>query len=151
MTMIKRPFCRSPYNYDTRAASLASGLFCEDETLAQQQFRDECDINTIIRNFGLTGQMPADVRVPLQGDFAEAPDFQSAMNLLLAAEDAFMQYPAELREEFQNDPGKFVEFVSDPKNVERCRELGLARPVAAPRAPIEVKVVPEPTPEQKNE
>ena len=43
----KAPFLRTPYNYDTVAASNESGLGCEDPTLTQQQFAEESDINTI--------------------------------------------------------------------------------------------------------
>ena len=52
---MNEPFLRSLYNYDRDAASSESGLACDDPTLAQQQFRDEADINTILERFGRTG------------------------------------------------------------------------------------------------
>ena len=44
---------------------------------------------------------------------------------------AFDALPAELRERFENDPGKFVEFCLDPKNKDEAVELGLAVPSPA--------------------
>lgn len=139
------PFLRSAYNYDMEEASLQSGLHCSDETRTQQQFGEECDINTIVHRFGLTGQLPQNLEVPMTGDFSEVVDYQTALNKLMLADEAFMQMPAEIRERFGNDAGKFVDFTSNPMNVEECRKWGLARPVEAPRGPIEVRVVPDPS------
>lgn len=138
-----KPFVRSRYNYDMNEVSDATGLYCRDETRAQQQFKDETDINTIVERFGLTGQLPNDLRMPLQEDFVDVMDYQEALNQLLEADKAFMQLPANVRAEFQNDAGRFVAFASDEANAERCVELGLA--VRKPKAagPLEVRVVPE--------
>lgn len=142
---ITTPFLRTRFNYDMNRASLLSGLHCSDETRTQQQFGDECDINTIVRRFGLTGELPQGLKVPMQGDFTEVFDYQSSLDLLREADQAFMQMPAEIRERFGNDPGRFVEFTSDPKNVKQCREWGLAEPERARQAPIEVRVIPDPS------
>ncbi len=44
-------FIRSPYNYDVNAASVESGLRCEEPGLTQQHFKDECDINHIMSKY----------------------------------------------------------------------------------------------------
>lgn len=139
-------FVRTAFNYDMDGASEESGLKCEDESKAQQQFKDECDINTIIERFGLSGELPQNLRVPLVGEFAEVGDYQQALNKLIEADDAFMQMPANIRARFGNDAGAFVDFVSDERNVEQAREWGLTRPQEAARAPIEVRVMAEPVP-----
>lgn len=146
---IKQPFLRTTYNYDMHLASIRTGLECNDGTRTQQQFKEECDINTIVERFGLTGELPNDLRVPLTGDFNEVFDYHTAANKLREAQEAFMQMPAAIREQFSNEPGKFVDFVSDARNIEQCREWGLADPVRAPQGPIEVKVIPTPSEEQK--
>ena len=120
------PFVRNPYNYDTAEASDESGLRCEDPSLAVQDQRDEVDINTIVRRFGLTGQLPEDVRVPTYGDFTGVSDYHSAMNAVRMAGESFMAMPAEVRSRFGNDPGNFVAFCSDPANLDEMRKLGLA-------------------------
>jgi len=58
-------FVRSPYNYDMAKASVESGLACEDASRAVQSQREDADINVIVKRFGLTGQLPQNVRVPL--------------------------------------------------------------------------------------
>lgn len=134
-------FLRNAFNYDRDAASFSSGLSCSDESLTDESFKEECDINTIVRNFGLTGQLPDNIRTPLEGDFTEVVDYQTALNMVIAADAAFMELPSEVRERFANDPAKFVAFASDPANLEECRKMGLADPLRAPPAPIEVKVM----------
>jgi len=118
-------FLRTPYNYDTMEASDASALSCEDPSLAQQHARDECDINTIVNAFGLTGQLPNGVRTPTYGDFTDATDYHSALNAVIAADAAFMQLPADIRSRFNNDAGAFVDFVSDDSNRAEAEKLGL--------------------------
>lgn len=125
-------FLRSGYNYDMDAASEKSGLACFDLSLAVQDQRDECDINTIVRRFGLTGQLPQDVKAPQYGDFTEVVDYQSALQAVIDADAAFMKMPADVRARFQNDPGAFVDFCSDEKNAEELKKMGLL----APEAPV---------------
>lgn len=118
-------FLRTPYNYDTNEASDASGLSCPEPTLAQQHAREETDINTIVRRFGLTGELPNNVRVPRYGDFTAVSDYQTAMNMVMEANQAFMQLPADVRSRFNNDPGALVDFMSDDSNRAEAEKLGL--------------------------
>lgn len=130
-------FVRSgePFNYDTNEASDASGLKCEDVSLTKQSFAEEADINYIIRRFGLDGQLPSNVQMPMNGDFRNAPDFMSAMNLIVAAREGFMTLPAKIRSRFDNDPRKLVDFLSDEANRDEAVKLGIVvAPVAAPAA-----------------
>lgn len=137
------PFVRSPYNYDRHAASNASGLLCRDPSLAVQDAKDEVDINTIVRRFGLTGELPEDVRAPSYGDFAGVRDYHSAMNAVCVANEAFDAMPPEVRLRFNNDPGSFVDFCSVPGNEDELRKLGLIPPVpTAPEPPGDVPVAP---------
>ena len=48
MSKVPVVFLRTPYNYDTMAASNESALECLDESLAIQSAKDESDINTIV-------------------------------------------------------------------------------------------------------
>lgn len=119
-------FLRTAYNYDVDGASADSGLTCpEEEGKTQQSFKDECDINEIVRRFGLTGEIPENWRMPVSGDFTGVTDFHSAMNLVRAAGDAFMELPAAIRAEFRNDPGELLAFLEDDKNREKAVSLGL--------------------------
>jgi len=133
------PFVRSPYNYDVMAVSDETGLDCSDDpSLAKQSFAEECDINTIVRQFGLTGQLPDNVRAPQYGDFTGVFDYQSALNAVIAADDAFMEMPAHVRARFHNDPAAFVEFCSNPDNIEEMDKLGLVVKSVQDADPVEV-------------
>lgn len=132
--MARNVFFRTANNYDRNEASDESGLRCEDLSLAKQEMRDECDINTIVRRFGLTGVLPQNVRMPTYEDFSDVGDFQSAMNAIVAANESFDQMPAEIRARFQNNPALFVDFCSNEENREEAIRLGLV-PRAAVAAP----------------
>lgn len=118
-------FLRAPHNYDVDAASAASGLACDEPTLTQQHFAEEADINTIVRRFKITGELPSAQTVPTFADFEEAVDYHQALNQLRHAEEAFMALPAEVRRRFENDPGRLVAFVSDEANRAEAEGLGL--------------------------
>lgn len=136
-------FLRTPFNYDRDAVSRETGLMCLDETLTQQSFKEECDINTIVRNFGVTGEMPNNVRMPLPPDFQETMDYRESLEMIRQADAAFMQYPAELRARFENNPQKFADFIMDVDNKEEVGKLGLLRLKDPDPSPMLVRVVPE--------
>ena len=119
------PFLRTPYNYDTIAASNESGLACEEPSLAQQQFKDETDINNILRQFNITGILPEAPLSPRYGDFTGIVDYHTALNAVIAAEDGFMELPADLRARFQNDPENLINFLNDESNKDEAIKLGL--------------------------
>lgn len=131
--MVAQFVLRAFNGYDTDQASLETGVLCEDPSLAQQHQREEADINTIVRRFGISGVLPQARVLPTFEDFDEIFDFRTAQDAILAANAAFKAYPADLRFRFQNDPQKFVEFCSDPANLPELRRLGLAP--EAPEAP----------------
>lgn len=119
------PFLRTAYNYDTNQASDESGLECKDPTLTKQSFAEEADINTIVKRFNLTGQLPQNIRMPTYADFEDNITFHDAMNAIVDANAAFMAMPAHVRARFHNDAGEFVDFCSDPTNRQEAVKLGL--------------------------
>lgn len=142
--IMKEIFVRSALNYDFDEASKESALSMVDpETgeldkgFTQQEFKEECDINEIVRRFGLTGQLPENVRVPVSGDFTGITDYASAMLAVRSAEESFMELPASLRARFENDPQRLMEFVADDKNYDEAKKLGLLKEVVAAPVPPE--------------
>lgn len=102
----------------------------EDPSLTIQSERDNCDINKVLARFKTTGVMTnINTRSPIQGDFSGVSDYQSAVNQVMAAEEAFMALPAALRKRFDNDPGKMLAFVDDPQNASEAVSLGLVEAV----------------------
>lgn len=119
--------------YDADQLSHDTGLDCRDESLTHQEFKEECDINTIIDRFGI-GENPIEAQKWVTNvDIADAPDnYMDVMNQLNEARDQFMSLPAKVRSNFDNDPAQFVDFVSNPANGDEMVRLGLASVREAP-------------------
>lgn len=125
-------FVRAPYNYDTDKASLESGFESTEPSMTNQSDAIDADINTIVKRFGLTGQLPPP-RDPGQfGDFTEVTDFHSALNAVRSAGLAFMELPADIRESFNNDPARLLEALQLPSERARLEKLGVVNPTPAP-------------------
>jgi phage internal scaffolding protein len=133
------PFLRTPYNYDMNQVSDETGLRCLDDSLTQQQFKEESDINTIVDRFMKSGVLPTPVNMPQYVDYEGVFDFQSAMHVVRQADENFMRLDAKVRSRFNNSPQEFLEFFADPNNVEEAIRLGLA----IPRNPSSVTQVTE--------
>lgn len=114
----KRPLSDRPF------ATIVSG-----KSRTHQSFRKECDINTIMDRYAKTGFLvdPSikSKRTPLVGDLSNIGDFHELQSQILRAKDNFMKIPSKLRERFSNDPGKFLAFMEDPKNLEESYKLRL--------------------------
>jgi len=135
---INYPFVRSQYNYNMDAVSRETALTCPELTRTKQEFKDECDINNILRQFGITGHLPVSTVQPLAGDFTGIDDYQSALNTIMAADQNFLSLPSNVREKFNNSSQQFVDFCLNPANIEAVRELGLA---PRPEAPVLSEVI----------
>lgn len=95
------------------------------ESLTDQQYLTECDINHILRQYKITGVLPNSMRVGVGGDFSDIGDFQSCLEKISRAKSEFESLPSDLRARFGNDPASYVDFVLNPSNVEECVKLGL--------------------------
>lgn len=108
----------------------------EGPTLTRQEFADECDINSIMARYeghviGGPGNLAP--QEPRYFDYAAAP--QTLLEFLTFMQEAdaqFMSLPAQVRREFDNDPKLFVDFASDPENLDQMRTWGLAPPAKPP-------------------
>lgn len=107
-------------------------LFCKDEGLVKQSFKNSCDINMLMKRFkkvmpqGFLSQYN-NVVGGQYGDFSNVPDYRTALDIVSHAEDAFMTLPAQVRKEFANDPALFLDAINDPKQKSRLQELGLVK------------------------
>jgi phage internal scaffolding protein len=126
---------KSPYSGSRYRVSLECG-----PGLAQQHFKDECDVNNILRKYQKTGLLDHVNR--FQGDYADlsaVPDFQDSLNAVIDAQEAFMTLPSSIRKQFDNDPVQFLDFVHDPSNRDEMVKMGLAKapaPIVEPVAPV---------------
>ncbi|QCQ84918.1 internal scaffolding protein [Blackfly microvirus SF02] len=122
-------FFKTPYNHDTDAESNRTGQANNEPTKTQQHLRDETDINLIVKAYGITGQLPLVNKPPLYGDYTNVLSYEDAQNLIAEANAEFFKLPAEIRSQFQNDPGRWtaeVQQATDNNDDRRLRDIGLA-------------------------
>lgn len=146
-------FIRTPYNYDTDVVSEQTGTECPEETLAQQQFKDDADINYMMERFGVIDNVPKVTNMPTSGDFTQnVTDYQTALNIMVWAKQEFMKQPADLRSRFNNDPQLFMNFMENPDNQDEAIKLGLAtrRPDPKPDAADRIIAAMEKNKEKEN-
>lgn len=118
------------------------GLECDPaEGMTQQHFKDECDINYLLRHYNDIPMPP-----PVYGDCTQYSDLQSAIDLVHAAGEDFLNVPANIRARFSNNPVDFFNFCNDPNNKEELISLGLAQ---SGRVPLDV-TLPGDTKSQQN-
>lgn len=104
-------------------------VICKEKTLAQQHFAEEVDVNNIVARAlrtGLLGDpMGINAREAIFADVSSIGDYNVCLNRIIAAQNAFLELPADLRSRFDNDPAKLLNFMNDPANLDACVELGL--------------------------
>lgn len=133
------PFIRPPY---WRSPPEAGISFDPDEGLTQQQFRDECDINNIMKRYQATGVIDhLNMRRPEYGDFSNPIDFQNGLNTVIEAQELFAAMPSAIRDRFGNDPLELLRFMADPNNHEEAIKLGIVNPPPEEPKPQKVEVV----------
>ena len=141
---MKKQTFATPFTERTRKPFTTTG-----ESMAQQHFLKECDVREIIKRNDRTGIIEHVNRgVAQYADVSDVKDFKEAHELISTATQSFMGLPSDIRKHFDNDPGKFFEFATNPDNGEEMAKLGLApsqspaavpgeqSPESAPRPPI---------------
>lgn len=112
------------------------GFDCVGESMTQQQFKDECDINRIMQRYQETGvlvdPMVGTGRQPMFGEFDPEFDLREALDRINLAYEQFNQLPSRIRERFDNSPVKLLEFLRDADNYDEALKLGLVRPREEP-------------------
>lgn len=120
------------FSYLTRKQAVQPAFSSDSPTLTEQHHKKDCDINNIMAFYKKTGGLlPDTVSVPgkpFYGDFSGSADFYRAQQLLASAKESFAALPSDLRERFQNDPGKMLAFLEDEKNRSEAEKLGLITP-----------------------
>lgn len=121
------------------------------ESLTQQHFADESEINNIIRSHDRNGVIDHIQRGnAIYGDFSEITDLSDALVQIQEAQKEFLNIPSEIRERFKNDAGEFFKYASNPDNEDGMREMGLLNPTKSSAMPDE-KAIPDAVDPQKSE
>lgn len=117
----------------------------------KQDFREECDVNQILRRFMKTGEMPVPNATPRYVDAASLPDLQTSLHIMQEAEAHFLKLPAQVRKHFDNNPQAFVDFATKPENLEQLREWKIAPPAPAEPKPTKVEIINPPAPPARDQ
>lgn len=142
MPSVKLRVVRDPMAFDTHLFD--PGLDCSRDldtgkeltSMTKQSFRDECDINTIMRRYERTGVLDhLSMQVPQFGEYMGSMSYQESLNAILYAQSQFAELSAEIRDRFANDPVKLLEFMEDPSNRAEAVKLGLVQPEVIPVPP----------------
>lgn len=104
-------------------------IFNREPSLTQQQFKDEVNVNNIMKKYQQTRQVThLNHRAGKFADITKAEDYFESMNRVSQAREAFEQLPSDVRRRFANDPAELLKFVHDPKNYEEGVRLGIFDP-----------------------
>lgn len=113
----------------------ADGTYCPDRV--DQTGADAVDLNRVMKRFEKTGQIEELIKLGAgteaglgYDDFTNAPDFQSAMDIYNHGREQFAKLDAKVRARFEGNAALFMEFVSDPKNIDEMELMGLLSPDA---------------------
>ena len=109
-------------------------------SMTQQHFKDECDINNILKSY--RGKVPASEEPAYFMD-CTVTDLQSAYEIAEDIGSRFDSLDSEVRARFNNNPLELLEFVHNADNETAAIELGLLPKPAPEPAPAPA---PEPAP-----
>ena len=101
----------------------------KDKTMTKQADFEKANIHCVLKKYQKTGLLPQRTVEPLQGTLPNVESYHDAMNVLTEAQQSFDALPSDLRDKFENNPAKFLEFVTNADNLDEMVELGLAEKV----------------------
>lgn len=121
------PFWKTPYNHDTMSESNRTALTCPEDSLTDQSFKEDADINTIMERVKQGAQIP----VPLPEHFGDAfsiPTLLEARTRIAENNATFYNLPPNIRAEFLNDPARWEDHVHRQlvdQNFDEVERLGI--------------------------
>lgn len=131
------PFIRDYYTPRTR-----SGITFAAQGRTKQEFAQECDINNIMSRYLKTGIIDHVRESAPQFLDASPVEFQEAMQIVAQAETLFEELPSSIRNRFENDAAKLLEFVHDPSNIAESVAMGFLDPSKVPPPPTAASTAP---------
>jgi len=120
-----------------------NALKTDPASKTQQNFKAECDINTILKKYRKTGLLEhVNQYAGKYEDLSEPTDYQTALNIVISAQASFDSLPSYIRKKFDNDPAQFLDFVNNPDNLDEMQKMGLTNETPAESIQPPVETVP---------
>lgn len=107
-----------------RSSRRVSISFENDPGKTEQSHAHACSITNIIAQHVRAG-LPLDMPQSEFIDLTVVPDYQTALNTVMAIDDMFESLPSRIRNAFDNDPALLLQAMSDPSQRVRLTELGV--------------------------
>lgn len=109
--------------------------FFTQPSKTQQHYKDQCDINKIMKRFSATqsADFLSTFNSAVSGRFEDVtgiPDYRVALDRIMRAEAVFEAFPSKVRAQFENDPARFLDFCQNEANRPQLAEWGLLKPEA---------------------
>lgn len=95
------------------------------ESRTKQSFKDESDINHIVKRYQKAGVPLTMQPGAIFGDFTDADTFRRSHDAIATAKSEFEKLPSNVRNFFDNDVALCIDFMANPENEADCIELGL--------------------------
>ena len=112
-----------------------------EDTLTEQSHEKETNINEIVKKHGaVLSQGYVDIS-SLRFDDVSNNDFQEMVHMLMKGKESFEKVPSVIRNKFENDPAKFMDFVHNPDSKDQLVEWGMLKESDPPPSPIKVVMV----------
>lgn len=111
----------------------------DNDTIVEQHHKKIVDINNIVSKYKKTGIIDKQRKDGFYGDFTNAVDYDTALNKLRDADKDFSLLPSQLREKFENNPSKLIDFIANSDNYDEAIALGLIEKVDEPQ-PVVVTI-----------
>lgn len=123
MTRVRRPF--------EPVTEVVVKFRYPSRTIRDADVVKECDIHYLYSNllkFGTAypGRLTKPSRIPQFVQSVAPRDLATAMDVVNKAREQFEQLPVEVRDKFNYNPYRFMEFVTNDKNKEELVKMGLA-------------------------
>lgn len=121
-------------------------LYVPGDSMAKQEFRQEVDINNLMKRFNAMGYIPAAPAHGVFADVSELGDFGDVLRRVKKGEEAFAALDPAIRLRFRNSPAELMDFLQDPANLKEAVQLGLVVIREESPAPTPAPLTPESTP-----
>lgn len=116
------PFFKTPHNHNRNAESARVATENNGKSLTDQSFKDEADINVIMERYG-KGATPNVVLPEHFGDAFQIPTLLEARTRIAENNATFYLLPANIREEFLNDPARWEQRIIEDVNTGNLDDL----------------------------
>lgn len=98
-----------------------------EKTLTKQNLADQANVNNIIRRYAKTGTLPNLNNLEAIYGEITSQGLQEAHEMIASASEAFDQIPSEIRKQFNNDAGLFIDYATNPQNIQQMASWNLAK------------------------